>query len=87
MGSAPPQQSLAIDHFVLRSVRGLEPGSELRFRLTGAAGADAWVHIPGVVQRVDLVETRPGLYEGSYTVRRRDDPDGFREAVATLEQG
>ncbi|MBK6007985.1 hypothetical protein JJB11_17940 [Ramlibacter ginsenosidimutans] len=85
MGNAPPQQSLAIEHFVMRSVRGLEPGSELHFRLTGAPGASAWVHIPGVVQRVDLVETRPGLYEGSYTVRRRDDPDGFRVAVATLE--
>lgn len=85
MGSAPPQQSLAIDRFVMRSVRGLEPGSELHFRVTGAPGADGWVHIPGVAQRVGLVETRPGLYEGSYTVKRRDDPADFRVAVATLE--
>jgi hypothetical protein len=84
-GNAPHQQSVAIDRFVMRSVRGLEPGRELHFRVTGAPGADAWVDIPGVVQRVDLVETRPGLYEGSYTVRRRDDPEDFRVAVATLE--
>ncbi len=85
MGNAPYRQSLAIDRFVMRSVSGLEPGRELHFRLTGAPGADAWVDIPGVVERVDLVETRPGLYEGSYTVRRRDDPDAFRMAVGSLE--
>jgi hypothetical protein len=85
MGNAPAQ--LAIDRFVMRSAGRIEPGRELQFRLTGAPGADAWMDIPGVINGVDLAETRPGVYEGSYTIRRRDDPDAFRSAVATLRNG
>jgi hypothetical protein len=85
MGNAP--QTLAIERFVMRPMGRLEPGRELRFRLRGAPGADAWMDIPGVINGVDLAETRPGVYEGSYTVRRRDNPDAFRSAVATLRHG
>lgn len=85
MGNAP--QSLAIERFVMQPVRRLEPGRELRFRVFGAPGADASLDIPGVVSGVDLDETRPGVYEGSYTIRRRDDPDAFRTAIATLRHG
>ena len=85
MGNAP--QQLAIERFVVRFTRDREPGRELHFRLTGARGAEASVDIPGVVQDVALAETRPGVYEGSYTIRERDDPDRFRSAVATLRSG
>jgi hypothetical protein len=92
MGAAPAQpaaqaQAPGIERFVMRSMGRLEPGSELRFRLVGAPGADAWMDIPGVIRGVDLTEVRPGVYEGTYTVRRRDDPDAFRNAVATLRSG
>lgn len=63
------------------------PGRELRFRLVGAAGGDAWLDIPGVVNGIDLKETRRGVYEGRYTVRRRDDLGAFDRAVATLRAG
>lgn len=85
MGAAP--SSVAIDRFVMRPMGRLEPGRELRFRLNGAPGGDAFLDIPGVIRGVDLVETRPGVYEGTYTVRRRDDPEAFRRAVATLRNG
>ena len=91
MGAGPQQQAapqrVAIERFVMRPQGRIEAGRELRFRLRGAPGADAWLDIPGVINGVDLAEIRPGVYEGTYTVRRRDNPDAFRSAVATLRQG
>lgn len=88
MGAAPAAgQQGAIERFVMRPRGQLEPGRELRFRLVGRAGGDAWMDIPGVISGVDLAETRPGVYEGTYTVRRRDNLDAFDRAVATLRHG
>ena len=85
-GPAPAPGAL-VERLVMRPMGQLRAGQELRFRLTGAPGGDAWLDIPGVVDRLDLNETRPGVYEGSYTIRRRDDLDAFRGAVATLRSG
>lgn len=85
MGAAP--SSMAIERFVMRPMGRIEPGRELRFRLVGTPGADAWLDIPGVIRGVDLEELRPGVYEGRYTVRRRDDAAAFGKAVATLRNG
>jgi hypothetical protein len=85
--AAPTPPAVAIERLAMRPIGRLEPGRELRFRLTGAPGADAWLDIPGVIAGVDLAETRPGVYEGSYTVRQRDNPDAFRNAIATLRSG
>ncbi len=85
MGAAP--SSMAIERFVMRPMGRIEAGRELRFRLRGTPGADAWLDIPGVIRGVDLVEVRPGVYEGNYTVRRRDDVNAFSRAVATLRNG
>jgi len=87
-----PSQAVAvgapvIDRLVVRPMGRVEPGRELRFRLQGAPGGDAWLDIPGVISGVDLRETSPGVYEGSYTVRRRDDLDAFDRVVATLQSG
>ena len=92
MGAAPAPAPAAaaapvIERFVMRPAGRLEAGRELRFRLVGAAGADAWVDIPGVIRGVDLAETRPGVYEGTYTIRRRDNLDAFTGAMATLQDG
>lgn len=86
-GGATAGTGPSIERFVVRPLGRLEPGRELRFRLIGAPGADAWVDIPGVISGVDLAETRPGVYEGTYTVRRRDNLDAFPRAVATLRAG
>jgi len=87
MGAAPAASQPAIERFVMRPGGRLEPGRELRFRLVGAPGGDAWLDIPGVISGVDLAEVRPGVYEGTYTVRRRDDLNAFDDAVATLRTG
>jgi hypothetical protein len=86
MGAAPARAP-AIERFVMRPMGRLEAGRELRFRLVGAPGGDAWLDIPGVINGVDLAEVRPGVYEGTYTVRRRDNLDAFGNAVATLRNG
>lgn len=86
MGAAPSQQA-TIERFVMRPMGRLEPGRELRFRLVGRPGGDAWMDIPGVIRGVDLTEVRPGVYEGTYTIRRRDNLDQFDNAVATLKHG
>jgi hypothetical protein len=89
MGAAPKAAAprMEIERFVMRPMGRLEPGRELHFRMRGAPGGDGWVDIPGVINGVDLAEVRPGVYEGTYTVRRRDNLDAFRNAVATLRNG
>jgi hypothetical protein len=82
-----PAVAPEIERFVMRPMGRIEAGRELRFRLAGAPGGNAWLDIPGVIAGVDLEETRPGVYEGSYVVRRRDNPGAFSSAVATLESG
>jgi hypothetical protein len=83
---APPQ-GLRIDRFRVVNAERPDPGTEIRFFLDGAPGAQAWVDLPGVANGVALRETRPGHYEGSYTIRRRDDYDPSRQIVATLRRG
>lgn len=75
-----------IERFVLNARGGIVPGRELRFRLVGEAGGRAWVRVPGVVERLELQESRPGVYVGDYTVRRRDNAAAFERAVATLQE-
>jgi len=84
MGAPAAVAAPSIERFAVLPAGRLEPGRELRFRLEGAPGATVSLDIPGVVSGVPLREVRPGRYEGSYTVRQRDDLDAFRGAVATL---
>ena len=86
---APPVAAAAprIERFGAVPVRRIVPGRELRFRLDGVPGGTASVDIPGVASDIELRETRPGIYEGTYTVRRRDDPESFTAAVGTLRLG
>lgn len=80
-------QSPLIDRFVVRPMGRLHAGQELRFRVAGEARGRVWVDIPGVVSGLPLAETRPGVYEGTYTIRGRDDLDAFGRSVATLQSG
>ena len=78
-------QAPTIERFVLRTGGRIEQGSEIKFRLVGQPGGEAWVRIPGKDRRIALTESRPGVYEAEYTVRRRDNPRAFTRAVATLQ--
>lgn len=82
-----PAIAPAIERFVLRTHGKPQAGHELRFRLVGRPGGEAWVDVPGVIHGMDLAETRPGVYEATYTVRRRDDASAFARAAGTLQNG
>lgn len=78
--------SPVIERFSVRAF-SIEPGREMRFRLLGSPGARADIDIPKVVQNIPLREVQPGVYEGSYTIRLRDDLSEIDRAVATLRDG
>ena len=88
VASGPPAE-LRIDRFDVVPVDRLSPGTELRFSLEGMPGAVATVSLPPAIgERIRMRETRPGHYEGSYTIRRSDaaaHPSGA--IVATLRAG
>lgn len=86
-GPAPVAEAPRIDRFVATPMGRLEPGRELRFRVQGAAGATASLEIPGVVSGLSMQEVSPGHYEGTYTIRQRDNLDAFTTAIATLRSG
>ena len=87
VAAVPPPVVLKIDRFAVAPVDKIEPGVELRFFLAGITGAVASFGIPGVVDNVPMRETRPGVYEGSYTIRRLDNLAPSRPIVATLRMG
>ena len=78
---------LRIERFGMQPIERIEPGAELQFALEGMPGANASVDLPGVERDLRLRETRPGHYEGSYTIRRSDDLNPNRPIVATLRAG
>lgn len=88
----PPQPPVAvvplkIERFTVAQVNRIEPGAELKFTLLGMPGATAEFDIPGVVQNVPMRESRPGVYEGSYTIRRMDNLAPSRPIVASMRIG
>ena len=80
----PLAAPLRIERFGVAPLGRAEPGAELQFRLEGLPGSTAWIDIPGVAARVAMRETRPGHYEGSYTVRQRDNLSAAGPVTATL---
>jgi hypothetical protein len=77
--------TLQISRFNVRPIEKIEPGAELRFTAEGTPGARASVNIDNVASAVPLRETRPGHYEGTYTIRRFDRIIEGMPIVATLE--
>ena len=68
--AAAPQ----IRDFSVVQIQRVDPGSELEFTLSGSAGAAVVLQIVGSSRTVRMseVESRPGTYEGSYTVGSSD---------------
>jgi hypothetical protein len=50
-------------------------------------GGSVMIDLPGVANDVALRESRPGHYEGGYTLRRADNLNPSRPIVATLRVG
>jgi outer membrane lipoprotein SlyB len=61
-----------IEGFNVNEVRRLEPGTELNFDLYGTPGGEATVRIDGATRNLRMTETRPGTYQGTYTIGVHD---------------
>lgn len=84
---AVPVPALRIERFGMVPIERIEPGVDLQFAVEGMPGATVTVDLPGVERDLRLNETRPGHYEGSYTIRRADAFHPNRPLVATLRSG
>jgi hypothetical protein len=81
---AAPPPPLRIERFALAPVGRAEPGTELLFQLNGMPGATASFDIPGIASNLPMRELRPGVYEGTYTIRRQDNLGAAGLVTATL---
>lgn len=73
-----------IDNFQVDLSDQLAPGSEFEFTLEGTPRGQASVRLSGVKKLIMLTEVDPGIYEGSYTLSRRDRLGPQATARATL---
>src|ERR1039457_2337954 len=76
-----------IDGFAVVPVAQPVPGNELVFTLYGSPGGTAAVQIDNATGGVALVETEAGVYEGTYTIRKRDRITAASVATANLRLG
>ncbi|HEX8612224.1 MAG TPA: glycine zipper 2TM domain-containing protein [Telluria sp.] len=73
--------------FDVEEVRNLRPGVELNFNLYGTPGGRATLSIAGANRNLNLTETEPGQYEGTYTLGSRDNITGRSAVTANLRVG
>jgi len=81
---AVPAPALAQDHprasslgpriegFNVDEVRRLDSGTELNFDMHGTRGGTASLRIDGATRNLHMTETRPGTYQGTYTIGVHD---------------
>jgi outer membrane lipoprotein SlyB len=76
---AQPLQTLGasagspISSFHVSAPAQVQPGDELILALHGMPGGHASASVQGIAQRIALTEVKPGVYEGAYVVRRKDN--------------
>lgn len=78
------KQAPQIENFSVDAGSPLGPGSDIDFSLEGTPRGQASVRITGVNKNIVMREVSPGIYEGSYTVSRRDKLGLQPTARATL---
>lgn len=76
-----------ISGFDVQPADRLVPGAELAFTVWGTPGATTTLDIAGVGRKVYLQETRPGVYEGAYTLSTRDRVAPDAQVSASLRRG
>ncbi|RZI83517.1 MAG: glycine zipper 2TM domain-containing protein [Rubrivivax sp.] len=86
-GAPSPVQTARIGAFTVNAPDRIRGGDELKFSLSGVPGGTARVAVEGISNSVPLTEVSRGLYEGSYTVSRRDRLRGNLVATGFLKVG
>ena len=76
---------VSVQQFTVTPVEAIEPGADLKFMLSGTPAAKATFSIDGIAKGIAMQETKPGQYEGSYTIRRLDHFPSNLNIVANLE--
>lgn len=86
-GAPSPVQVARIGAFTVNAPDRIRAGDELKFSLSGVPGGTARVAVEGIAASMPLTEVSRGLYEGSYTVSRRDRLRGNLVATGFLKVG
>ena len=86
-GAPSPVQTARIGAFTVNAPEQIRPGDELNFSLSGVPGGTARVAVEGINTSMPLSEVSRGLYEGSYTVSRKDRLRGNLAATGFLKVG
>ena len=86
-GAPSPVQTARIGAFTVNAPDRIRAGDELKFSLSGVPGGTARVAVEGIANSMPLTEVSRGLYEGSYTVSRRDRLRGNLVATGFLKVG
>lgn len=81
----PSPAGVSIERFTVDQIERFEPGTELKFTLTGTPRGRASYTIENVVANRAMEEVRAGVYEGSYTIRRQDNFAPGLRVTATLQ--
>jgi outer membrane lipoprotein SlyB len=73
--------------FNVDEVRRIVPGVELNFDVYGTPGGSATLRIDGATRNLQMTETDPGVYQGTYTVGTRDRISASSAVTANLRVG
>jgi len=83
-GAQAADTSPNIATFRVTAPEGISPGDDLHVSMTGAPGGRASASIKGVATRIALTEVSRGVYDGTYTVRRKDRVDDSLSSTGSL---
>ena len=85
--SQPPVTNapVSIERFTADQIERYEPGTDLKFTLTGTPRGRASFTIENIVTNRAMDEVRPGVYEGTYTIRRQDNFTPALRVTSTLQ--
>jgi outer membrane lipoprotein SlyB len=85
--AAPSPAAPTIGRFDVDPPARLVPGEELLLTLSGTPGGTASARIAGVKGKLVLSEIRPGVYEGTHTIKNRDRIAANAVVTGTLRVG
>lgn len=80
-----PNAPVTIERFTADPIERFEPGTELKLTLTGTPRGRAFFTIENIVSNRAMDEVRPGVYEGTYTIRRQDNFTPVLRVTSTLQ--
>ena len=86
-GVSLPAMGSNINGFDVEQVKKLTSGTELDFTLYGTPGGTAIVSVEGATGRIVLEEVEAGVYEGTYSIKKKDRIVPTATVTANLRVG